>query len=210
MHPCSAEPVIWAELSSCNVLLHACNHLLDVHDEQLDKADVATAAWLQVVYVREGVAVWPTKNQRIMGRLSLIKQHQVMFLAWLPYSQGSLNKDGTFYLSATAEKSATQSAKGITSCCNVLLMHSCKLMRCAFKTECSQTDKQWPNCKHELFLCLQHQIRFCNLLAKLFALCLSTHYATGALAVQMLRRASHAGISLASVWHQFGISSLVL
>ena len=66
----------------------------------------------QVVYVREGVAVWPTKSQRIMGRLSLIKQHQVMFLAWLPYSQGSLNRDGTFYSSATAEKSAVQSAKG--------------------------------------------------------------------------------------------------
>ena len=69
---------------------------------------------LQVVYVREGVAVWPTKNQRIMGRLSLIKQHQVMFLAWLPYSQGSLNSDGTFFSSATAEKSATQSAKGLS------------------------------------------------------------------------------------------------
>lgn len=66
----------------------------------------------QVVYVREAVAVWPTKSQRIMGRLSLIKQHQVMFLAWLPYSQGSLNRDGTFYSSATAEKSAVQSAKG--------------------------------------------------------------------------------------------------
>ena len=68
----------------------------------------------QVVYVREGVAVWPTKNQRIMGRLSLIKQHQVMFLDWLPYSQGSLNRDGTFYSSATVEKSAVQSAKGST------------------------------------------------------------------------------------------------
>ena len=68
---------------------------------------------VQVVYVREGVAVWPTKNQRIMGRLSLIKQHQVMFLAWLPYSQGSLNKDGTFQSAATAQKSATQSAKGV-------------------------------------------------------------------------------------------------
>ncbi len=169
----------------------------DVHYEQLHKVDVATAIWLQVVYVREGVAVWPTKNQRIMGRLSLIKQHQVMFLAWLPYSQGSLNKDGTFYSSATAEKSATQSAKGTKSCCDVLLMHKCK--RCAFKTECSQRDKQWPSYKHKLFLCLQHQIRFRNLLAKLFALCLSTHYAPGALAVQMLRHASHAGISLAPV-----------
>lgn len=71
-----------------------------------------THSMQQVVYVREAVAVWPTKSQRIMGRLSLIKQHQVMFLAWLPYSQGSLNRDGTFYSSATAEKSAVQSAKG--------------------------------------------------------------------------------------------------
>ncbi|DBB08963.1 TPA: hypothetical protein ACH3X3_007597 [Trebouxia sp. C0006] len=77
-------------------------------------SDVGEAPDTEVVYVREGVAVWPTKNQRIMGRLSLIKQHQVMFLAWLPYSQGSLNKDGTFYSSATAEKSATQSAKDRT------------------------------------------------------------------------------------------------
>ncbi|KAL3149387.1 hypothetical protein ABBQ32_002188 [Trebouxia sp. C0010 RCD-2024] len=77
-------------------------------------SDVGAAADTEVVYVREGVAVWPTKTQRIMGRLSLIKQHQVMFLAWLPYSQGSLNGDGTFYSSATAEKSAVQSAKDRT------------------------------------------------------------------------------------------------
>lgn len=40
----------------------------------------------QVVFVKEGVAVWPSKQQCIMGRLSLVKQHCVMFLAWLPYS----------------------------------------------------------------------------------------------------------------------------
>ena len=146
--------------------------------------------------MREGVAVWPTKNQRIMGRLSLIKQHQVMFLAWLPYSQGSLNKDGTFYSSATAEKSATQSARGTKSCCNVLLMH--KRKRCAFKTACSQRDNYWPDYPQN-FSCLQHPVRLRNSLAKLFAFCLSTHYAPGALAVQMLRHASHAGISLPSV-----------
>jgi len=128
-----------------------------------------------------------------MGRLSLIKQHQVMFLAWLPYSQGSLNKDGTFYSSATAEKSATQSAKGTKSCCDVLLMHKCK--RCAFKAAYSQRDKQWPKYQHDFSTYLQHQIRFGNLLAKLFPLYLSTHYTPGALAVQMLRHASHAGIS---------------
>ena len=51
---------------------------------------------MQVVYVREGVAVWPARTERIMGRLSLINQHSVLFLAWLPYSEGLLKKDGTF------------------------------------------------------------------------------------------------------------------
>lgn len=37
------------------------------------------------------------KNERIMGRMSLIKQNRVMFLAWLPYSPGSLLPDGTFH-----------------------------------------------------------------------------------------------------------------
>ena len=142
--------------------------------------------------MREGVAVWPTKNQRIIGRLSLIKQHQVMFLAWLPYSQGSLNKDGTFYSSATAEKSATQSAKGTKSCCNVLLMYNCK--RCAFKAACSRRNKQWPNYQH-------HQIRLCNLLAKVFHLHLSTHYTPGAFAVQMLRQCY-------PCWHQSTATSI--
>ena len=52
---------------------------------------------LQVTYVREGVAAVVAKNERIMGRLSLIKQNRVMFLAWLPYSPGSLLPDGTFH-----------------------------------------------------------------------------------------------------------------
>lgn len=50
----------------------------------------------QIVYCREGVAVWPTKSERITGRLSLINQHCVVFLAWLPYSHGLLNADGSF------------------------------------------------------------------------------------------------------------------
>lgn len=50
----------------------------------------------EIVYCREGVAVWPTKSERITGRLSLINQHCVVFLAWLPYSHGLLNADGSF------------------------------------------------------------------------------------------------------------------
>ncbi len=38
----------------------------------------------------------PSKSERIMGRLTLVKQHCVIFLAWLPYSRGSLHQDGTF------------------------------------------------------------------------------------------------------------------
>ena len=34
-----------------------------------------------------------------MGRLSLIKQNDVIFLAWLPNSAGSMLPDGTFHTS---------------------------------------------------------------------------------------------------------------
>ncbi len=53
--------------------------------------------------MREEVAVLPSKSERIMGRLTLVKQHCVIFLAWLPYSRGSLNQDGTFDESTQAE-----------------------------------------------------------------------------------------------------------
>ena len=56
----------------------------------------------QVVFVREGVAVWPSRTERIMGRLSLVKQHCVLFMAWLPYSRGTLQEDGTFKCTAVA------------------------------------------------------------------------------------------------------------
>ena len=41
--------------------------------------------------MREGVAVWPSKMERILGRLTLVKQQHVMFLAWLPYGCGALH-----------------------------------------------------------------------------------------------------------------------
>eukprot|EP00887_Chlorella_sp_A99_P005546 scaffold1.g5546.t1 len=43
-----------------------------------------------VVFVRDGVAIRPTRSNRILGRLSLIKQHGVLFLAWLPYAPAPL------------------------------------------------------------------------------------------------------------------------
>ena len=46
--------------------------------------------------MREEVAVYPNRSHHIMGRLSLVKQHGVLFLAWLPYSRGSLGQDGSF------------------------------------------------------------------------------------------------------------------
>jgi hypothetical protein len=65
----------------------------------------------QVIYVREGVAAVVAKRERIMGRLSLIRQSRVMFLAWLPYSPGSLLPDGTF-LPPTVVGSSAPAARG--------------------------------------------------------------------------------------------------
>ncbi|PSC76650.1 TBC1 domain family member 17-like [Micractinium conductrix] len=46
----------------------------------------------EVVFVKEGVCVWPAadrRGQRISGRLSLIKQSGCLFLCWLPYAGGA-------------------------------------------------------------------------------------------------------------------------
>jgi len=64
--------------------------LSESFSEILDPGDT------QVIYVREAVSVWPSRRVSIEGRLTLIKQHDVMFLAWLPYTLGTLNNDGTF------------------------------------------------------------------------------------------------------------------
>ncbi|KAF8073245.1 CAND7 [Scenedesmus sp. PABB004] len=41
----------------------------------------------EVLLVCEGVGVHPAPRAAILGRLSLVRQHAVLFLAWLPYSQ---------------------------------------------------------------------------------------------------------------------------
>eukprot|EP00884_Botryococcus_braunii_P015793 jgi/Botrbrau1/2898/Bobra.0036s0039.2 len=50
----------------------------------------------EVVYIREGVAMWPTRQSRIMGRLVLVRQQHVLFFSWLPYSPGTLQAPGSF------------------------------------------------------------------------------------------------------------------
>lgn len=57
-------------------------------------SDIGEASETEVVYVKEGVCVWPSRRERIAGRLSLIRQHRVTFMAWLPYSVGCLDVEG--------------------------------------------------------------------------------------------------------------------
>jgi len=67
-----------------------------------------------VVFVREEVAVYPARSQHITGRLSLVKQHGVLFLAWLPYSAGSLGQDGSFQVATTHPSACAASS----ACCS--------------------------------------------------------------------------------------------
>lgn len=56
------------------------------------------ASGAEVVFASENVSVWPSRDLKIDGRLSLVKQHALLFLAWMPYSRGNINEDGTFQL----------------------------------------------------------------------------------------------------------------
>lgn len=38
----------------------------------------------EVIYVRGGVSIRPTPSSHIKGRLSLVRQDRVLFIAWLP------------------------------------------------------------------------------------------------------------------------------
>ena len=63
--------------------------------------------------MREGVAVWPgPRAPRIPGRLSLVKQAGVLFLAWLPYSRGCLQQDGSFRVVPAAAGGVAAGAGG--------------------------------------------------------------------------------------------------
>ena len=36
------------------------------------------------------MSIRPTRSEAIAGRLSILRQQRMVFLAWLPYSQGCL------------------------------------------------------------------------------------------------------------------------
>ena len=146
------------------------------------------------MYVREGVAVWPTKKQRIMGRLSLIRQQLVMFMAWLPYTQASA--EGANHLAATTDKAAVQ-AKGeclhlvelikrllwnqtmqpvlaAMSCVTVLLQCcKCLLVCVSCNVQTMFEMEVWPvACLSCLSLCPQHaSVHHCiNIVYQLFTM----------------------------------------
>ena len=49
-----------------------------------------SATVVQVIYAKDGVSIRPTRSEAIAGRLSILRQQRMVFLAWLPYSQGCL------------------------------------------------------------------------------------------------------------------------
>lgn len=61
-------------------------------DEYSDVGEDVGGADTEVVFVKEGVCVFPTasRHQRILGRLSLIKQYNCLFICWLPYAAGAV------------------------------------------------------------------------------------------------------------------------
>ncbi|GLC59853.1 hypothetical protein PLESTB_001542900 [Pleodorina starrii] len=77
-------------------------------DETETFSELSDPGGTEVVFVREGVAVWPcgARSERILGRLSLVKQCNVLFMAWLPYSRGVLQQDGTFRVTAAQAAAA--------------------------------------------------------------------------------------------------------
>ncbi|BDA49286.1 TBC1 domain family member 15 [Coccomyxa sp. Obi] len=95
-HP-QSHPLPESQPNSCTEDFEASDEEAGCASDDDNFMDVGENSDTEVTYVREGVAAVVAKNERIMGRLSLIKQNRVMFLAWLPCSPGSLLPDGTFH-----------------------------------------------------------------------------------------------------------------
>lgn len=69
----------------------------------------------QVVYLRDHVAVWPSSQHCILGRLSLIKQCSVTFLAWLPYGrQAAASGKASTVVHARLPHAAAHKAAGLS------------------------------------------------------------------------------------------------
>ncbi|KAK9812377.1 hypothetical protein WJX73_005909 [Symbiochloris irregularis] len=84
---------------------------VDKESDDEDFSQVDGAGDTEVVYCREGVAMWPTPTERIMGRFSLINQHSVLFMAWLPYTPVCLNSDYSLPLPADADRAESNTAR---------------------------------------------------------------------------------------------------
>lgn len=70
-----------------------------------DYSTVSETNETEVIFAKDAVSIRPTRSEAIAGRLSILRQQRMVFLAWLPYSQGCLQEDGTFQPPADAARS---------------------------------------------------------------------------------------------------------
>ena len=55
-------------------------------DEEYENS---TCTEIEIIFIKDGVSIRPHPNSQILGRVSLVKQHHALFLAWLPYPSSS-------------------------------------------------------------------------------------------------------------------------
>ena len=55
---------------------------------EMKPEQIFISLFIQALFAREHVAIWPSSRQRIAGRLTLVKQDGVVFLAWQPNCRG--------------------------------------------------------------------------------------------------------------------------
>ena len=94
------------------------------------------------MYVRDGVAAVVARKDRIMGRLSLIKQNHVIFLAWLPNSASSILPDGTLHITPLMSHltaPATGNSSSFLLCISSLLYHKRSVWPCLPQTVASDS-----------------------------------------------------------------------
>ncbi len=82
---------------------HATRNIDQIARRRTRNSLVANPA--QVIFAKDGVSIRPTRSEAIAGRLSILRQQRMVFLTWLPYSQGCLQEDGTFQPPADASRS---------------------------------------------------------------------------------------------------------
>eukprot|EP00210_Caulerpa_lentillifera_P003548 g3384.t1 len=69
-------------------------------DEGFDHIQSLLPSFTSVLYSKDHVAMFPHKKAKLVGRLSVIKQHSVVFLTWVPSNNGNSTPckgDGSSY-----------------------------------------------------------------------------------------------------------------